>query len=43
MLPVAVVGNIDPQMPPERLLRPCATKFAEEMSLPLETEFASPK
>ena len=28
--------NVDPQMPPERLSRQCATKFAQEVSLRLK-------
>jgi hypothetical protein len=35
--------NVDPQMPPERFWRRCAPEFAEEVSLPLETESEGPK
>jgi hypothetical protein len=34
----ARILNVDPQMPPGRLSRPCATEFDEELSLPLGTE-----
>jgi hypothetical protein len=37
------IENVDPQMLPERLSRPCAGKFAEEVSLPLETESKASK
>jgi hypothetical protein len=39
----ALLQNVDPQMPPERLLPPGAARFAEEVSLPFETESEEPK
>ena len=38
MLPVAVVGNVDPQMPPERFSCQCARELDEKSSLPLQME-----
>ena len=43
MLPVAVVGNVDPQMPPERFSCQCARELDEKSSLPLQMEFGGPK
>jgi hypothetical protein len=34
----SLLQNVDPQMPPESLLPPGAARFAEEVSLPFETE-----
>ena len=38
MLPVAVVGNVDPQMPPERFSCQCTRELDEKSSLPLQME-----
>jgi hypothetical protein len=43
MLPVAVVGNVDPQMPPERFSCQCARELDEKSSLPLQMESGGPK
>ena len=43
MLPVAVVGNVDPQMPPERFSCQCARELDEKSSLPLQMELEGQK
>src|SRR6478672_10572896 len=43
MFPVAVVGNVDPQMPLERFSCQCARERDEESSLPLQMESGGPK
>ena len=43
MLPVAVVGNVDTQMPPERFSCECARELDEKSSLPLQMESGGSK
>jgi hypothetical protein len=38
MLPLAVVGNVDPQMSPERFSCQCARELDEKSSLPLQMD-----
>jgi hypothetical protein len=41
--PIRSRENVDPQMPSERLPRPCARDFNEKSSLPLQGESERPK
>ena len=43
MLRVAAVGNVDPQMPPERFWSQCARELDKKLSLALRMESGGPK